>query len=115
MLVLRTEQVEMIQKPKVDQLLRWIERHLIQYFPERARAMGPEKLRAFVEDSYECCNDLGITTSACICKFTDMRFALGEEFYLTPNFPWAARILNDPSIPDVNERVEQMAHIAARL
>ena len=115
MLIIRPEQMELIQAGKVEELIDWIETHLHTHFPERSEGMGPEKLRLFIEESYECCEELGVTSSASICKFVDMRLALGENFYQSSDYPWAARILFDESIPDVNDRVEQMSQIAGRL
>ena len=115
MLTIRSDQIDALQEPKIEELLLWIETHLQEYFPVRSQGMGPEKLRGFVVRSYECCEDLGITRSASICKFTDMRLVLGDNFYQSPDFPWASRILNDASITDVNDRVDQMALIAGKL
>ncbi len=115
MLTIRSDQWDTLQEPKIEELLLYIETHLKKYFPNRTQGMGPEKLRGFVVRSYECCEDLGITRSASICKLTDMRLVLGENFYQSTDYPWAARILYDESITDINDRVEQMSLIAAKL
>ena len=111
MLSLNEDQFDGMAVPKRQALMKWIEEHLKEYFPDRANGMTTDELSEFVQECCEVACDLGITDSTAMVKFTDMTFVYGKDFHLSANYPLHVRIINDTAIADPNMRVELMAKI----
>ena len=63
-------------------------------------------VRKLIRDSIESAKAYTITTERGVVLYTALAFLLGSGFGKDPQFPWAAKVLNNESILDENARVD---------
>jgi hypothetical protein len=106
---IRTDHLEAFEDERESALATRLEEHLREYFPDRIASMGESGFEEFMEESIGAAQDIGVSSDDSILRFTDMRLILGPSFCDDPAYPWAAQILHDSSIPDMDSKIDRMA------
>jgi hypothetical protein len=92
MIVFRPEQFAAVSE---GVLLGQILDHLKTYFPDHCATLQHASLRAHVVDAMARARERGLTSDPHVCLFVDLVFLFGKDFDAAP---WAAAILDDPSL-----------------
>lgn len=81
---------------------------LQRIWPRKCQHMGDTTFRRLIRDGVESTKVYNIATERGVVVYTAMMFLLGGEFDKDPQFPWAAKVLNDQSEPEQNIKVNQL-------
>jgi hypothetical protein len=103
MLTIRTAHMTAFEN---GMLARWVVEHVQRHFPDLG--LAPDMIAASLARG----RSYGFQKPADLCRFVDLRCALGEHFDRDPRLPWAARLLNAPEIADPTERMDLLAAAA---
>ena len=96
MLVIRKQQVAALSASRIAAFEVRMVAHLQRCFPHWSLTLGPERLRAFVGRGMQQANRYGFETELDIARYLHAMQALGEDFDVSPDAPWAAALLNRP-------------------
>ena len=98
LLKLRKEQMEALRHSASRNFEDRISRHLNRFFPAQCGKSGAEEtLREAIRYGIKQAKDYGIVTQRGICKYLNVMFVFGRDFDKNPDFPWASKILQNPS------------------
>ncbi|MGZ5152836.1 MAG: hypothetical protein ACXWCS_09210 [Burkholderiales bacterium] len=67
--------------------------HFQELYPEWSKALGGEKLRAFVRHGLNRAKAYGFSVELDLARYLHAMHALGERFDESPDYPWAAHLL----------------------
>jgi len=112
MMRIRKEQNNELAKAAVKRFEDFMVVHLNEFFPEHCKALGKDGTREVIREGIERARTYSIVSERDVCKFIDLKVALGRSFDTDPALPWAARILNDKSIPDPRQRLNRLHEMA---
>lgn len=107
-MLIRAEQIEVLQQSLLDDFLGNLEAHLKEFFPEQCAEMGDEALDETIQYGVEVAQSYGLTTAHAFCVYLDLMFLFGEDFDQDPQHPWAADVLSDPSFAAQEQLVEAL-------
>lgn len=85
-----------------------IVRVMRQLYPQKAEYLGEDRLQAVVDLSLATCRAHGIQSVAGQCLITALVYSLGHAITRDPLYPWVGRTLNDPLVPDPNQRAQKL-------
>jgi len=105
---LRREGNEVLEREAVSDFYQRAITQLNQALPRKCELLGEQSLRRLIKRGIELARSYNITTERGCAFFVAGMFMLGSGFDQDPQFPWAARILNDQSVTDQNARVDQL-------
>jgi hypothetical protein len=111
-LTIRRDQINELARVPRDVFVDQMVVHLTRYFPERAQALGREGLRDQVRTGIERGASYGIVSERDLCDYLAVACALGPDFDRDPELPWAAEILNDETLPNPGDRMEEIYRCA---
>jgi hypothetical protein len=77
-------------------------------YPQKCDCAGERALRELVRRGFERAESHGARTSLGVCLFIVLPFVLGHGVFVDPFYPWVARALEDPALPDPGKRVERL-------
>lgn len=112
MLIIRQEQYDAMRESAQDRFDAGIVEHLRTHFPEETQSLGDAELLALVQEGRRHAWRYGADDPAAVCRFIDVRFALGASFDTAPELAWIAAPLRDESIDDPDARIEEMSERA---
>ena len=113
MLRIRTEQLDALRAPALDDFVDEMMLHVHEYFPKESMALGLEAVRERIEDGIKRAEGHGVTTPKGVCKFINMMMAFGPDFDTHPDTaPWVKPILDDPAVPDGTARMDILSEKA---
>lgn len=81
---------------------------LQKIWPRKCRQMDEMTLRGLITDGIESAKGYDITTECGVVLYTALMFLLGSGFDKDPQFPWAAKILNDETMPNQSAKVGRL-------
>ena len=90
MLIIRDEQMERFRQEQVQRFLREMEEHARRFFPAACVDLGEEGTRVAVNEAVEQARAHGFNSARDACKFLNLSFGLGRNFYAEP---WIEEIL----------------------
>jgi hypothetical protein len=105
---LMQERNEVLQQAAVPEFYNRTISALKQTLPRKCELLGEVSLRRLISSGLELAGSYDITTERGCAFFVAAMFMLGSGFDKDPQVPWAAKVLNDQSITDQNERVDQL-------
>lgn len=113
MLRIRTEQLDALRAPALDDFIDEMMLHVHEYFPKESMAIGLEAVRARIEDGIARAEAYGVTSPRGVSKFINMMMAFGPDFDARPDTaPWVVPILTDPAVPDGTARMDLLSEKA---
>lgn len=77
-------------------------------WPQKCGKLGDVILRRLIGHGVESMAQYNVTSDRGVALYTGLMFMLGSGLDSDPQFPWAAEILNDESIPDQATRVDRL-------
>jgi hypothetical protein len=114
MLIIRQEQMDEFIRTAAKSFEDWMVAHLTEFFPGECRVLGYPEVRATIRYGIEKAERYGITTEREVCKYIDLMYALGQDFDSNPDLPWVQEILQDETLPDPEERMVRLCHMAVQ-
>lgn len=112
MLIIRQEQMDEFIRKAAKNFEDWMVAHLMKFFPAECQILGDPGVRATIRYGIEKAERYGIATERGVCKYIDLMYALGQDFDTNPDLPWVQEILQDETLPDPEERMVRLCHIA---
>ena len=106
MLVIRREQMDVLNERLMQNYVRRLAATLIRRRPEKFPA-GERDAIAFVERNIPVALDYGITAEYHVALFMAFLIAHGEDFASRPKYQWAVDILRDPEGTG-NDRMQRL-------
>jgi hypothetical protein len=113
MLVIRDGQFDAMAAIQRDELRAFLHGHVGRHFPAQVAALGPEGTDAFLERTVARARVFGASSGSAVCMFVDLAMAFGEDFDTNAARRWLVRTLDDPAVPDADERIALAARMAA--
>lgn len=116
MLRIRTEQLEALRAPALDDFIDEMMLHVHEYFPRESMALGLEAVRERIEDGIKKAETHGVTSPRGVCKYINMMMTFGPDFDTHPDTaPWVRPILDDPEVPDGTARMDILSDKAVAI
>jgi hypothetical protein len=112
---IRLEQIEAFNAVAAKRFEDVALSHVSEFAPKLTAVLGADRTRAVVRLGIQRASTYGFRASGPVHLFLDLMFLLGAEFDTDPQYPWAAAILNDPSIPGEMSRADTLHARAAEL
>jgi hypothetical protein len=94
-MIVRNEQLREFEKAARAAFEQELCRHMEQFSPGQAEALGPERLRVVVVEGIKRADNYGFTNRGPVRFYLEMMFLFGSGFDTDPQYPWAAAMLND--------------------
>ena len=82
--------------------------HVKGFAPKHTEVLGEDGTRTVVRAGIERAARYDFNAPGPVHFFLDLMFVLGSEFDKDPQYPWAAEILNDKSIPGQMPRADRL-------
>jgi len=82
-------------------------------YPQKCLYTGDAPLRELIREGMRSAEIYAIQNMRGTMLFVVLMFALGHGFSDDPLFPWISKTLNDPSIPDPDQKAERVERKAA--
>lgn len=95
MLVIRTEQTEVLAAAAMRTFEERTYMHLQRYFPRHCLLLGEEQMHCVIQMGWQKAKSYDLTAECCVRSYIEFMCLLGSGFDTDPLLPWAARILND--------------------
>jgi hypothetical protein len=113
MLRIRTEQLDALRAPALDDFIEEMMLHVHEYFPKESMALGLSAVRERIEDGIKRAEAHGVTSPRGVCKYINMMMTFGPDFDTHPDTaPWVKPILDDPEVPDGTARMDILSEKA---
>lgn len=112
MLILRYEQVQAFARADRGVLCDRVFAHVRRFFSAQCAETSDVELRARIRRGLERCDAHGFRAFWDVCRYIDLMVIFGDDFDRSESFPWAGRVLADPSLRDPHARFEAL-HAAA--
>jgi len=107
MLTIRNSQMRVITAPKIEAFVERVRHHLAKCFPDAYRAIGGGAMAAHIRHGIERATRYGFASQREIVLYINLMFVFGSDFDKDPDFPWAADILDDNTLPQ-SQRMEKL-------
>jgi hypothetical protein len=98
-LVVKQSQLDALAAAAENSFKQKLLRHIERSFPSEFAALGAPNIRQVIEAGIARARQYGLTGKRQICGFIDLMFIYGPHFDCDPRFPWAGRMLQDPTLP----------------
>jgi hypothetical protein len=112
MLIIRQEQMDEFIRIAAKSFEDWMLVHLKNFFPDEYQALGDPEVRETIKYGIGKAESYSITTERDVSKYIDLMFALGQDFDTDPDLTWVQEILQDETLPDPEERMNRLCHMA---
>ncbi|HEV8591284.1 MAG TPA: hypothetical protein VGQ55_04210 [Pyrinomonadaceae bacterium] len=106
MLVIRKEQLEVMEAAAAVSFEDRLIEHIKQFAPLHTQTIGDEVVRSSVHDGIERAKKYGFTKQGPVRFFVELMIMFGTDFDTDPLLPWAHGVLNNESIHDEMERAD---------
>ncbi len=107
MLIIREEQMQVLRTHRFDLFLSNMMAYLRESYPGWAKSMDDMELAAFVKDSIQKANGLGVQTTDNLRGFLDFCVIAGSDFLSDSSFGWAKNVLASEE-QDETEKINRL-------
>ena len=114
MIIIRNEQREALRHIVNQSFIEELSAFLAQEFSEDSKILGHEQVRIVVKLGIQQSQAYGFNTTEDIKKYVKLMFLLGSYFDEDPIFPWAKKILQNPSFTSPSFRMHNLYVTANR-
>jgi hypothetical protein len=108
MLVIRKEQMNALNRSVLDTYVKRLANVFLERFPERFGPSGIAEAEKFVKKKLPLARKYDANSERAVAMFLYFVLVHGEDFESRPETAWAVEILQDPSDPDGESRVERL-------
>lgn len=98
MLVIRSDQMKILEAAMVRNFEGRVMRHLRRSFAPYVGSMGTEELAALIRHGVNKADAYGIARELDVVTFVEFMVRYGRAFYSDPNLPWAVQVLQDQTL-----------------
>jgi hypothetical protein len=95
MLIIRKEQMTMLQERERQGFVGRMKDYLKKNFPEQTGSLGEAGLREEIHHGMETAEQYRMASEREVARYIELMFYLGRDFDTSPETPWAAPILKD--------------------
>ena len=95
MLRIRSEQMESFPKALEETFECRLFAHVSRTMPDRCKRLGEDAVRLRIRQGLDAASAFGIDSHYDQSRYIDLAFVLGQDFHASPQFAWAAEVLND--------------------
>lgn len=106
---LRKEQLKIFETVAAKEFEERAIAGLRERAPDQCAKLGDAELANLVRYGAERAKSYGIVAEPDVCKYLGVMLQLGSDFDRNPQYPWAARTLNDAGLGDPSARVSRLA------
>lgn len=114
MLVIRTEQLDLLAKASREEFIEQMCRHLRSHFPPQLRGCGDDVLKSHINDALRRSAGYGLTSRQDCCRFLNLAVLYGWQFDQSAAQQWMRDYLIDETVSSPSERlrllVDQCVH-----
>jgi len=97
-----------LTQPPVENLENHVAMRLKEVWPHKYRRAGEQTINSLVRHGIASAKQYNITGQHGLTVYIELMFMLGSGFDKDPQFPWAAKVLNDESMPNRITKVDQL-------
>jgi hypothetical protein len=108
MLIIRKEQMQVLEQAAFGGFEDRMVVHLQRFFPEQYAALDDDGMRETVRYGIEWAKSYSIVDERDVCRYIDLMIVFGRHFDTSPETLWAGRILNQESLTDPTSKVERL-------
>lgn len=105
---IRQETLEGFARSGAGSFENYMIMRLSMLYPEKCQYIREDCLRNLIQRGVSFARSYGLTTERGVVLSIALMFFLGSAFDTDPQFPWAAAVLNEPSIPDPPTRANRL-------
>ena len=109
MLTIRATQTKALFLPQVCAALPRFVAYVERFYPERAQAIGPDRLGTYVREALERALSHGLRKAPDLRRFLDVVMLCGLDWD-APHHSWMLDVLDDPNTPDPSRRLELLRY-----
>jgi hypothetical protein len=109
-MIIRQEQLEVLERASVKEFEDRTHLHLQQWFPHQCQLLGEDLIRRAIRHGLQKASGYGLTAECCVRSYIESMLILGGEFDTDVPLPWAAEILSDRSSSDQVARGDRLYH-----
>jgi hypothetical protein len=95
MWTIREDQLEILDRYQLQKFEDELVEHLQEFAPRHWKAIGDETGRGVIRLGFKQAERYGFTNRGPVRFYIEMMFMFGSFFDTDPQYPWAARVLND--------------------
>lgn len=106
---LRKEQLKIFETVAAKEFEERAIAGLRERAPDQCAKLSEADLANLVRYGAERAKSYGIVAEPDVCKYLGIMLQLGSDFDRNPQYPWAARTLNDASLGDPSARISRLA------
>jgi hypothetical protein len=99
MLIIRSEQLAVLNRAQTSKFEDAMLVHLKKFFPKKVKA-GEPKIRKTIQYGIKQAGTHGIVSERDVCKYIDLMMVFGSDFDTDKKLPWAAEILKKEQAPE---------------
>lgn len=93
MLVIRSEQMDMLQAHMTKQFVNRMVQHVKEFFPEEFTSLGEDTVRETIEYAIDRAQSYDITVEYDVSRYINLMFTFGRDYDIDPALPWAKEVL----------------------
>ena len=108
MLKIRNEQMQEFKAVSLQKFEDEMVCHIQEFTPPHYLVLGEDGVREVVRLGIREAKRYAFTNRGPVQFYIEMMFMIGSYFDTDPQYPWAAQILNDQTIPDQMERADKL-------
>lgn len=105
---IRNEQIQALDETGHPEFENGMVAHLREFAPLHWQALAEDGMRRLVREGLARASNHGLTKRGPVRFYLETTILLGIDFDTDPQYPWAGRILRDPTMPDQVERADQV-------
>lgn len=107
-MIIRQDQIEVFDAGARDRFVNEAAAHITQFAPKHAEVLGPKGTSNTARIGIDRARQYGFVHPGPVHFFLDLMYILGSEFDTDPQYPWAAQILKDSTIPGEMPRADRL-------
>ena len=93
MLVIRSDQMMLLEADAIAAFERRTYEHLLHYFPKHCQLLGETQMRKVIHHGWLRAKRHGLTPECCVRSYIDLMCVLGSGFDSDALLPWARQVL----------------------
>jgi hypothetical protein len=108
MLVIRSEQMEVLKQAALRAFETRMVEHCFAFQPRLCKVLGEDQVRKAVHDGIGRAAVAGFTNRGPARLYLDLMLLFGSGFATDPQYPWAAEILGTGGVEDQMQRADEL-------
>lgn len=114
MLYIRPEQMQQAAQAAYKDFEDRMVVHLQELYPEQYDALGEEEVREEIKYGSRRAEVYGFEAETEVCRYIALMFSLGSDFDADPDFEDLHEVLQDETLEDPEERMDQLYDVALK-